>query len=167
MQITMEGKPLTLVGQTLHAGDSLPHFVIRDTSLNPVHREDFTGICVFLSIPSLDTGVCDLEVKRFHEQAGAFEDVSICVVSMDLPFAQTRWCGANKIQSVRTYSDYFDHSFSIATGTRIEELGLLARAVFLVDELGKLVYVEYVPELTNHPDYNAAFSALEALEKAR
>ena len=166
MQITMEGTPIDLMGQPLHVGDTLPHFVVRDTSLRPVSREDLKGPAVFLSVPSLDTGVCDLEVKRFHEQASALDGVAVHVVSMDLPFAQARWCGANGIQAIKTYSDYYDHSFSLATGTRIEQLGLLARAVLVVNGQGKLTYVEYVPELTDHPNYHAAFSALEALRRA-
>ena len=142
-----------------------PIFTLTDRRLQAVYGRELTGIRVFLTVPSLDTGVCDQEVRRFNETAASFPSAHIYAISMDLPFAQSRWCGATGVERVQTLSDYRDHSFGIATGTRIEELGLLTRAVFLAGHDGKLAYVEYVPEITNHPDYDAALDAMRALSK--
>lgn len=155
MNITFKGSPMTLSGRQLQPGETMSDFTLAGNGLEEVRGADLTGRRVFLTAPSLDTGVCDQEVRRFNEAAADLPGVTICAVSLDLPFAQARWCGAAGVQSVRTLSDYKDHSFGLATGTRIEELGLLCRAVFAVDEKGRLTYVEYVPELTEHPDYDA------------
>lgn len=163
MQITFHGTPMTTTGNALKAGERMPDFTAMDTQLNPVRGDALTGIRVFLAVPSIDTGVCDREVRRFNAEARQLHNVRIYTVSMDLPFAQGRWCGAAGVQNVTMLSDYKDHSFGRATGTRIEELGLLARAVFVVGADGKLAYVEYVPEVTAHPDYEAAFNRLKAL----
>lgn len=163
MTVTFKGVPMTLCGKTLREGGSLPDFTLTGNGLETVRGSELTGIRVLLTVPSLDTGVCDLEVRRFNETAAQFEGVSVYAVSMDLPFAQKRWCGAAGVDRVRCLSDYRDHSFGKATGTRIEELGLLTRAVFVADEEGKLVYVEYVPEVAEHPDYEACLNCLKKL----
>ena len=163
MTVTFKGVPMTLCGKTLREGGSLPDFTLTGNGLEMVRGSELTGIRVLLTVPSLDTGVCDLEVRRFNETAAQFEGVSVYAVSMDLPFAQKRWCGAAGVDRVRCLSDYRDHSFGKATGTRIEELGLLTRAVFVADEEGKLVYVEYVPEVAEHPDYEACLNCLKKL----
>ncbi len=163
MSITFKGNPLTLAGRELRKGERMPEFALSDNELRPVHGKELSGIRVFLTVPSLDTGVCDAEVRRFNEAAAEFPDVKIYAVSMDLPFAQVRWCGAAGVEAVQTLSDYKEHSFGKATGTRIEELGLLTRAVFVVGEDGCLAHVEYVSEVTDHPDYDGALACLRAL----
>ena len=164
MTITFKGAPVTLSGRQLKTGDTMPEFTLTDQALQPVHSRDMEGVRVFLAVPSLDTGVCDQEVRRFDREAARFPGVTIYAVSLDLPFAQARWCGTAGAEAVRTLSDYRDHSFGAATGTRIEELGLLTRAVFVVDGKGKIAYAEYVPEVSDHPDYEAALSQLRALD---
>ena len=161
MKITWNGNPVELYGTPLQPGDPLPDFTLHDNQLNPVHRERFDGTCVLIVVPSLDTGVCDLEVKNFNKKAASFPHTRIYAVSADLPFAQARWCGSNGIDAVQTLSDYFDHSFGKATGTLVPAFSLLARAVFLVDQYGIIQYAEYVPEVTSHPDYNAIYQVLE------
>lgn len=163
MPITFQGKPLTLCGSRLKSGDLFPDFTLTGNDLREVRGKDLTGVRVFLTVPSLDTGVCDQEVRRFNETAAVHPGVSIYAVSLDLPFAQARWCGSAGVKAVQTLSDYKDHSFGKATGTRIEELGLLTRAVFVVDQAGKVVYAEYVPEVTSHPNYDAALHCLREL----
>lgn len=136
MEITFKGSPVTLCGKQLCPGDRMPNFTLTDRRLQAVYGRELTGIRVFLTVPSLDTGVCDQEVRRFNETAASFPSAHIYAISMDLPFAQSRWCGATGVERVQTLSDYRDHSFGIATGTRIEELGLLTRAVFLAGHDG-------------------------------
>ncbi len=165
MTVTFKGNPITLCGKQLQPGDSMPDFTLTDNKLQLVRGKDLSGVRVFLTIPSLDTGVCDQEVRRFNEAAAAFPAVNIYAVSLDLPFAQSRWCGAAGVEQVRTLSDYRDHSFGKATGTRMEELGLLTRAVILVDNDGTVAYVEYVPEVTSHPDYDTALEALRKISR--
>ena len=161
--ITFKGAPLTLRGTPLKAGDPMPPFTLTDASLAEVRDTDLTGVRVFLTVPSLDTGVCDQEVRWFNEKAAELPGVTIVAVSLDLPFAQSRWCGGSGVEAVRTLSDYKDRSFGLATGTFIEELALLARAVFIVDRDGKVVYAEVVPEVADHPDYEAVFAKLREL----
>ena len=149
--ITFKGSPLTLQGPPLRVGDTMPGFTLTDTALTEVRDTDLCGIRVFLTVPSLDTGVCDQEVRWFNEKAAELPGVTIVAVSLDLPFAQARWCGGGGIEAVRTLSDYKERRFGKATGTYIEELALLARAVFVVDENDTVVYAEVVPEVSNHP----------------
>ena len=163
MTITFKGAQLTLCGSPLHAGDRMPGFVLIDQDLKEVDSRKLSGTRIFLTVPSLDTGVCDQEVRRFNQAAADLPGVSIYAVSLDLPFAQSRWCGAAGVNAVRTLSDYRDHSFGRSTATRIYVLGLLTRAVFVVDAGNKIAYAEYVPEVTNHPDYDAALSAVKKL----
>ena len=163
MTITFKGTPMNLSGRQLQVGDSMPDFTLTDQTLQAVHSRDLGGVRVFLTVPSLDTGVCDQEVRRFNQAAAEFPGASIYAVSLDLPFAQARWCGAAGVEAVRTLSDYRDHCFGAVTGTRIEELGLLTRAVFVVDGGGKITYVEFVPEVSAHPDYDAVLSHLHSL----
>lgn len=165
MNITFNGSPITLKGNELKIGDKMPDFTVCDNDLNSVKGNDLSGVRVFLTVPSLDTGVCDMEVRNFNSKASELQGVSIYAVSLDLPFAQARWCGSNGINAVKTLSDYKDRNFGIATGTFIEELALLTRAVFIVNNANEIVYVEYVPEVTNHPDYDKAYNALQELLK--
>ena len=161
--ITFKGKPITLAGSQVRVGARIPEFTLTDNNLADVTSDSLRGTRAFLSVPSLDTGVCDLEVRNFNEKAASLQGVSIYAVSMDLPFAQKRWCGAHDVAHVRTLSDYTQRSFGRATGTLIEELGLLTRAVFIVDAKDHVTYAEYVPEVSQHPDYEAAYAALQQL----
>lgn len=163
MQITFHGNPVTLNGSPLKAGDQMPEFILTDNSMQLVQGSSLSGIRVFAAVPSLDTGVCDAEIKNFNEKAAQLSDVKIYAVSCDLPFAQARWCGAEGVSDVQTLSDYRDRSFGLATGTLIEEFMLLTRAVFIVDKNGAVRYAQYVPEITEHPDYESAYRVLTEL----
>ncbi|MBU2497785.1 MAG: thiol peroxidase [Proteobacteria bacterium] len=164
-RVTMKGNPLTLLGPQLKVGDKAPDFEVIDNDLAPVKFSSFRGkVCIISSVPSLDTPVCDMETRRFNEEAGKLgEDVVILTISMDLPFAQKRWCGAAGVEKVRTLSDHRDASFGTAYGTLIKGLRLLARAVFVVDRQGVIQYVEMVKELTQEPDYEAVLGAVHKL----
>lgn len=163
--ITFQGNPVTLVGEQVKAGDKAPGFTVLSNDLNPVSLADSKGKVRLISVvPSLDTGVCAAQTRRFNEEAANLsDDVEILTISVDLPFAQARWCGAEGIDAVQTLSDHKDLSFGQAYGTVIEELRLLARSVFVIDQDDNVTYVEYVEEVTDHPNYDAA---LEAVKKA-
>lgn len=163
MKVTFAGNPVNLDGNTLAVGDSFPDFAATANDLSTLSLGDTAGKRVFLAVPSVDTPVCDLEVRTFNQRLAGMDGVQAYTLSMDLPFAQARWCAAAGIESVKTASDYKDRSFGLATGTLVKELGLLARAVFVVDGSGKIVHAEYVPEITDQPDFDAAIKALEAL----
>ena len=163
--ITMKGNPLTLVGKELKVGDIAPDFEVLDNDLAPVKFSSFRGkICVISSVPSLDTPVCDMETRRFNEEAGKLgADIRILTISMDLPFAQKRWCGAAGVDKVITLSDHRDASFGMAYGALIKELRLLARIVFVVDGEGVIRYIQVVKEQAEEPDYDAVLEAVNAL----
>jgi thiol peroxidase len=154
----MRGRPLTLVGPALKVGDQAPDFTAVDTKLQDVTLGSAKGKTrIFSVIPSLDTPVCDLQTKRFNEEAGKLGDaVVVYTVSADLPFAAGRWCGANGAKNVQCISDHRSMSFGNAWGTHVKELRLDARAVFVVDAKDKLVHAEYVKEIAEHPNYDAA-----------
>ena len=162
---TMKGNPLTLLGDARKPGDKLPDFTVVDNGLKPVTAASTQGSVLILSaVPSLDTPVCDTETRRFNVEAGKLGGkVKVLTVSMDLPFAQKRWCGAAGIEHVQTLSDYQTGAFGLATGTLIKELRLLSRAIFVVDKAGVIRYVEYVPEIASEPDYAKALAAAQAL----
>lgn len=164
-QVTFKNNPVTLLGNEVKVGDKAPDFTVLANDLSPVTLKDSEGkIRLFATVPSLDTGVCDAETRRFNEEAAKLgDDVIVYTVSVDLPFAQKRWCGAAGIDRVVTVSDHKDLSFGKAYGVAIEELRLLARAVFVVDREGIVRYVEYVSETTNHPDYEEAIKAVKEL----
>ncbi len=161
--VTFQGNPLTLLGNDVKAGDKAPAFETLDNSLTPVSLASYQGKVVILSsVPSLDTPVCDLETRRFNDEAAKLaEDVVVLTISMDLPFAQKRWCGAAGVTHVTTLSDHKDAAFGLAYGVLIKELRLLARAVFVVDRQGVVRYVERVKEITHEPDYDAALEAVK------
>lgn len=161
--VTMKGAPLSLAGTLPRIGDAAPAFELLDNELSPVRSADFRGrVCVIAVVPSLDTPVCDLQTRRFNQEAAQLgEDVVILTVSMDLPFAQKRWCGAAGVERVTTLSDHRTGDFGRSYGVLIQDLRLLARAVFVVDREGKVQYVELVPELTQEPDYEAALAAVK------
>jgi thiol peroxidase len=160
---TLMGNPMTLVGPELKAGDKAPEFTALDNGLKPVHLAD-TGkkTRIFSVLPSLDTPVCDAQTKRFNEEAGTLADVDIYTVSMDLPFAQKRFCNSFALDKVKMLSDHRDASFGEAYGTLIKELRILSRAIFVVGPDDTLKYVEYVPEVSQHPNYEAALSAAKS-----
>ena len=161
MKVTFQGNPLTLEGTQVKAGDTAPDFTVVNNDLNPLKLSDTKGKRVFLTVPSLDTPVCDTEVRRFNQEASKLGDVTIYTISMDLPFAQARWCGSAGIDKVVTASDYKDREFGKNYGVYINELGLLSRAVFVVDENNKVTYVEYLNEITEEPNYDNALAALK------
>ncbi|MRG87708.1 thiol peroxidase [Salinibacillus xinjiangensis] len=159
--ITFKGNPVTLLGEEVQVGNQAPDFTVLANDLSEKSLKDYQGKKLISVVPSLDTGVCDAQTRRFNEEASNLDNVTVLTVSMDLPFAQKRWCGANGIENVVTLSDHRDGSFGQAYGVLIQELRLLARAVFVVDENNKVTYVEYVSEATNHPDYDAALNAVK------
>jgi thioredoxin-dependent peroxiredoxin len=162
-QVTFKGKPVTLLGNEVKVGEQAPDFTVLANNLSPVTLESSKGTVRIISVvPSLDTGVCDQQTRRFNEEAANLEGVTILTISVDLPFAQTRWCGAAGIDKVQTLSDHRDLSFGQAYGVVIKELRLLTRAVFVIDANDKIVYVQYVPEATTHPNYEAAIEAAKA-----
>ena len=161
MKVTFQGNPLTLEGTQVKVGDTAPDFTVVDNDLNPLKLSDTKGKRVFLTVPSIDTSVCDTEVRRFNQEATKLgEDVTIYTISMDLPFAQVRWCGNAGIDKVKTLSDYKQKSFGKKYGTLIEEFGFLTRAVFVVDENNKVTYVEYCKDVINEPNYEEALRAV-------
>jgi thioredoxin-dependent peroxiredoxin len=164
-KITMKGNPLTLVGQELKIGDMAPDVVLANNDLESVSLSSYRGkVCIISSVPSLDTPVCDMETRRFNEEAGALgDDVAIITVSMDLPFAQKRWCGAAGVDKVITLSDYGDMSFGNAYGVLIKELKLLARSVFVLDRQGTIQYIQLVNEVTEEPAYQEILDAVGKL----
>ncbi len=158
--ITFKGNPVTLLGQEVKVGDKAPNFTVLANDLSPVSLDNSKGSVRLISVvPSLDTGVCDQQTRRFNEEAANLDNVQILTVSVDLPFAQKRWCGAAGIDKVQTVSDHRDLSFGEAFGVAIQELRLLARAVFVIDSNDVVTYAEYVSEATNHPNYEAAIEA--------
>ena len=163
--VTMKGNPLTLMGNEVKVGDPAPDFVAIDNSLSPVRFLSYRGkICILSSVPSLDTPVCNMETRKFNEEASRLgPNITILTISMDLPFAQKRWCGDAGVTKVQTLSDHRDASFGTAYGVLIKELRLLARAIFLVDPKGVLRYVQLVKEVTNEPDYEDIWNSLKNL----
>jgi thiol peroxidase len=163
--VTMRGKPLKLMGGELKAGDQAPDFEAIGNDLSAVRLASFRGkVRVLLTVPSLDTRVCDMEIRKFNEEIAKLgADVIGLTVSMDLPFAQKRWCGAAGVQRVITVSDHRDASFGKTYGVLLEGLRLLARAVFVVDRDDVIRYVEVVRELGDPPDYQAALEAVKKL----
>ncbi len=163
--ITFKGNAMTLVGAQVKAGQKAPDFNLTANDLSAVSLKNSAGKVRIISVvPSVDTPVCDLQTKRFNEEAGKLGAKAVVLtVSMDLPFAQKRWCGAAGASAVQLLSDYKDHSFGVAYGVRIKELGLLARAVFVVDAADTVQYAEYVSEVTAHPNYDAAIAAAKKL----
>ena len=162
---TLKGNPITLIGPELKAGDKAPDFKLNKDLMTEVSLSDYAGKVKLISVvPSLDTGVCDAQTKRFNEEAASFGDsVIVLTVSVDLPFAQARWCGANGVERVVTLSDYKTNAFGEAYGVLIKELRLDMRAIFVVDQNDTIQYVQYLEEMTEHPDYEKAIEAVKKL----
>lgn len=164
--VTMKGNPLTLLGKEVKAGDRAPEFSVTRNDLTPARLGDFKGkVLILSSVPSLDTAVCSLETRRFNEEASKLgPDVLILTISMDLPFAQKRWCAAEGVERVITLSDYREASFGANYGVLIKDLRLLARAIFVVDRGGVVRYTQLVPELTHEPDYAKVIDAAKSIQ---
>lgn len=163
--VSAKGKPLTLLGPELRVGDKAPEFQVVDNNLTPVKLSDFKGKVVLLSVtPSVDTGICDLQAKRFNKMATEVSgDVVILNISVDLPFALARWCGATGSDKIKTLSDYQDWNFGLQYGLLIKENRLLARSVWIIDKSGVIQYIQIVPELPTEPNYDDAFKALKKI----
>ncbi|MFN7250645.1 MAG: thiol peroxidase [Anaerobacillus sp.] len=162
--VTFKGNPITLLGNEVKVGEVAPDFTVLANDLTPVTLDNLKGkVTVISVVPSIDTGVCDAQTRRFNEEAAQLEGVQILTISVDLPFAQKRWCGAAGIDKVQTLSDHRELSFGKAFGVAIEELRLLTRSVFVLNAVGEVVYAQYVSEATDHPDYEAPILAAKAL----
>jgi thioredoxin-dependent peroxiredoxin len=163
-EVTMKGNPITLLGPHIDANEDAPDFTALSNLTTPFKLSETHGkVRVLLSVPSLDTPVCSLETRRFNQEAeGLGEDVQVLVVSIDTPFAQARWCGAEGVSNVKTLSDFKDRDFGEKYGVEIKGLGIYARAAFVLDRQGVVVYSEYVPEVAQEPNYEAILGAARA-----
>ncbi len=162
--VTLKGNPLTVEGPQLKVGDQAPNFTVYKGLMDAVDGKSLAGKVRFISVvPSLDTGICDLQTKRFNEEAAKVKNVEWLTISTDTPMAQARWCGAAKAENIKVFSDYKDRSFGQAFGVYVKELGLLHRSIFIVDKDDKIKYVQLVPEIAQHPDYDQALAALKTL----
>jgi len=163
--VTFAGNPLTLIGNEVKVGDKAPSFTVLDKDLSEVMLSDFAGKVKIISVtPSLDTPACDLQARKFNEEAGSLGDTVVVInISMDLPFAIARFCTSAGIEKIRTLSDHRDASFGNAYGVLIKELRLLSRSIFVIDQLDIIRYIELVPEITNQPDYGKALAEARKL----
>lgn len=165
VQITFMKNPVTLPNKEVKVGEQAPDFTVLSNDLEPVSLKDTTGKIRLVSVmPSLDTGVCSDQTKRFSDEAASLgSNVDVLAISVDLPFAQKRWMDINKADAITILSDHRDLSFGEAYGVTMKELRLLARSVFVIDENDQVTYVEYVPEGTDHPNYENALNAVKEL----
>lgn len=164
---TMRGNPLTLIGPELKAGDKAPNFTLVDNGLKNVSLADTgSNVRIISVVPSLDTPVCDAQTKRFNEEAAKLPGVDILTVSMDLPFAQKRWCGAFGVDKVKMLSDHRDASFGSNYGTLIKDLRIESRAIFVLDKNNTIRHAEYVKEVADFPNYDAALAAARTAASA-
>lgn len=163
--VTLKGNPVTLLGPAIKPGDDAPDVELLTNDLEPFKLSSLKGkVAVLITVPSLDTQVCDVETKRFNDEAQKLGDgVAVVVISVDLPFAQKRWCGAAGVSAVQTLSDHRDTAFGLAYGVLIQGVRLLARAIFVVDKDGDVRYVQIVPEVAQEPDYAAVLDAVRGL----
>lgn len=159
--VTLEGEPVTLLGPDLQVGDRAPEFIAVDREWNHVHLRDFEGKVVLISAAaSVDTDLCAVQTQRFNEEASALPDgVAVIAISQDLPPALARFCGAEGVDRIRVLSDHVFSEFGMRYGVLIEQVRLLARSVWVIDGEGRVAYKELVPEVTDHPDYEAALAA--------
>ncbi|MBI2856734.1 MAG: thiol peroxidase [Chloroflexi bacterium] len=166
--VTLSGKPVTLVGPQVMVGQKAPDFVLLGTDMKAVRLSDSGGKVRLLSVVhSLDTPVCDLQTQRFEQEAGRLEDVLVYTISMDLPFAQARYCGAREVKNLKTLSDHRDASFGEAYGVLIKGIRLHARAIFVIDRDNTVRYAEYVKEVGQHPDYDKALATARATAQTK
>ena len=164
-KITFNGLPAVVTGQMLKPGDKAPFFQLIGNSLEAITPERFAGkILVISCVPSLDTPVCSLETQRFNQEADRLPgEVWILTVSRDLPFAQARWCAAYGVKKIQTASDYRDYGFARDYGVLLEDLGLLTRAVFIIAKQGIIKYIQFVPEVTQEPNYEEVLAEIKKL----
>lgn len=159
-EVLFGGKPVELLGPELQVGDQAPEFTVVDQELNEVHSNRWDNkVRLIASVPSIDTGVCDAETRRFNEEAANLPGVQVITISADLPFAQKRWCAAAGIENLEVLSDHREFSFGNAFGVHMKDVRLLARAVFVVDSTNTIIYKEIVPNVHEHPDYEKAIQA--------
>lgn len=163
--VTFLGNPLTLVGKPLSQGDPAPNATVLKQDFTPAHIHDYRGHTLLISVvPSLDTSVCSAQTKKFNEEVNQLPDtVKVLTISTDLPFAQKRFCGAENIDRIEVLSDHREGAFGQAYGTLVKELRVLSRAVFVIDPQGIVRYAEYVPEIAQHPNYDAALEAARSV----
>jgi thiol peroxidase len=163
--VLFKGVPATLLGPEIKVGDKAPDFQVVNNDLQPITLASAAGkIRLIAVVPSLDTGVCDTMTRKFNQEAAMLpDDVVVYTISVDLPFAQKRWCGNAGIEKVQTLSDYQDRSFGLNYGLLLKKLKLLARAVYVIDSDDRVAYVELVPEVTDEPNYAAAIEAVKKL----
>lgn len=165
-EVVFGGNPVKLVGNEVNVGDQAPAFTAIAQDLSEVKFDDFNGQVTLISVvPSIDTGVCDAQTRRFNEEAAKLDGVRIVTVSADLPFAQKRWCAAAGIDNLQVISDHRDLSFGNAYGVQMEGIRLLARAIFVIDGSGKVTYKEVVQNVHEHPNYEKAIEAAQAAAK--
>lgn len=164
VQVTFRGNPVTLVGEQLKVGDKAPDFTLLSNDLQEKSLSDYNDQILLISVvPSLDTEICSLQTKRFNEEASKLNDVKVLTVSMDLPFAQSRWCGLEGVTEIETLSDHREANFGEKYGVLIEELRLLARSIFVIDKNNEISYVEYVEEVGSHPNYDEVLRHLKEI----
>ncbi|MFD1206964.1 MULTISPECIES: thiol peroxidase [Sporosarcina] len=165
VNVTFKQEPVTLLGKEVAVGDKAPDFTVLSNDLKPVTLNDSKGKIRLISVvPSIDTGVCSEQTKKFNQEATSLgDDVVVLTISVDLPFAQARWGATEGVKNVQTLSDHRDLSFGEAYGVAMKELRLLARSIFVIDQDDNVTYVEYVNEVTNHPDYDKAIEAVKKL----
>ena len=156
---TFKGNPITLQGTTVQVGQTAPDFQVLANDLSPVTRDTYQGVRIISVVPSIDTGVCDAQTRKFNEEAAKIEGVTVMTISNDLPFAQRRWCASSGLDQVVTLSDHRDLSFGTQYGVAIEELRLLARSVFVLNSNNEITYVEYLEESTDEVNFEAALAA--------
>ncbi|MCB0334645.1 MAG: thiol peroxidase [Bdellovibrionales bacterium] len=161
-KITMKGNPLKVMGAPVTVGEKAPNFKLTGVDMQDLELKDFAGKkLIVCAVPSVDTPVCQTETRAFNEKASVLgDDVEVLFVSMDLPFAQKRWCGAENLSNIKTASDFKYRGFGESYGVYLPDLGLLARAVFVIDASGTVTYVDYVSEVAEEPNYEAVFSSI-------
>lgn len=165
VKVTFQQEEVTLLGDEIKVGDKAPNFKVLSNDLKEIGLEDYEGKVKLISVvPSVDTGVCSKQTKRFNDEAEKLDNVKVLTISMDLPFAQARWRQENDVRNLDLFSDHRDADFGEKYGVLIKELRLLARAIFIVDTNNKVTYVEYVDEVTNHPNYDEALAQAKKAE---
>lgn len=164
-KVTFAGNPLTIVGEPIKVGDKAPDFTLLNGSLEPVQLSDYDGKIKVLAIyPSIDTGVCAAQNRRFNEEASKMDDIVVLSISCDLPFAQGRFCAAEGLDKIIPLSDHKETEFGSKYGFLLKELRLLSRGTVVINKEGVVTFVEYVPEVTNEPNYDSALEAIKALQ---
>ncbi|MCK1212037.1 thiol peroxidase [Streptococcus uberis] len=160
---TFIGKPVTLSGQQFQVGETAPDFKLITPSLEMKSLSDFKGKKVISVVPSIDTGICSTQTRTFNKELSELDDTHVITISVDLPFAQAKWCGSEGLDKAIMLSDYYDHSFGKAYGLLMEEWHLLARAVLVLDEDNQIVYTQYLENVNSEPDYVSAITALKSI----